>query len=155
MKFSNTQELIEYVNIIGEDRLKTFDISFKPISVEELVPTVEVPVSFNVFEGAVRIKSLAESPTIKAEFDEALTENVLYVDDYDSVPMSCSTGKVTLLGRIIYTNVCESEDGPTIYLNVMLNETDYSKVPFKLKKTQDSDSDYIMQLNPKTLSPNE
>jgi hypothetical protein len=155
MKFSNTQELIEYVNIIGEDRLKTFDISFKPISVEDFVPTVEVPVSFNVFEGAVSIKSLSDAPTIKAEFDEALTENVLYVEDYNSVPMSCSTGKVTFLGRTIYTNVCESEDGPTIYLNVMLNETDYSKVPFKLKKTQDSDSDYIMQLNPKTLSPNE
>lgn len=155
MKFESTQELIEYVNLIGEDRLKTFEISFKPISVEELVPTVEVPVSFNVFEGAVSIKSFSDAPTIKAGIDESLTENVLYVEDYDSVPMSCSTGKVSVLGRTIFTNVCESEDGPTIYLNVALNEADYSKVPFKLKKTQDSDSDYIMLLNPKTLSTNE
>lgn len=155
MKFETAQELIEYVNIIGEDRLKTFDISFKPISVEELVPTVEVPVSFNVFEGAVSIKSFSDAPTIKAEIDEALNENVLYVEAYDSVPMACSTGKVTVLGRTIYTNICESEDGPTIYLNVALNETNYSNVPFKLKKTQGSDSDYIMLLNPKTLPTNE
>ncbi|BBA65494.1 predicted ORF [Xanthomonas phage XacN1] len=155
MKFSNTQELIEYVSIIGEDRLKSFEITFKPISVEDNVPAVEVPVSFNVFEGAVSIKSFSDAPTIKAGIDEALTENVLYVEDYDSVPMACSTGKVTVLGRTIYTNVCESEDGPTIYLNVMLNEKDHSNVPFKLKKTHDSDSDYIMLLNPKTLSTNE
>lgn len=155
MKFSNTQELIEYVNIIGEDRLKTFEITFKPIPAEDYVPTVEVPVPFNVSESAVSIKSFSDAPTIKATVDDALNENVLYVDDYDSVPMSCSTGKVTVLGRTIYTNVCESEDGPTIYLNVMLNEKDYSSVPFKLKKTQDSDSDYIMLLNPKTLSTNE
>ncbi len=155
MKFSSTQELIEYVSIIGEDRLKKFEITFKPISVEDHVPAVEVPVNFNVFESAVSIKSFSDAPTIKAGIDESLTDNILYVDDYDSVPMACSTGKVTVLGRTIYTNVCESEDGPTIYLNVMLNECEYSSIPFKLKKTPDSNSDYIMLLNPKTLSLNE
>lgn len=155
MKFSNTQELIEYINIIGEDRLQSFEITFKPISVEDNVSAVEVPVSFNIYEGTVSIKSFSDAPTIKVGIDEALTENVLYVEDYNSVPMACSTGKVTVLGRTIYTNVCESDDGPTIYLNVMLNEKDHSNVPFKLKKTHDSNSDYIMLLNPKTLSSNE
>jgi hypothetical protein len=155
MKFNTAQELIEYVNIIGEDRLKKFEISFTPINAEELVPTVEVPVEFNVSEGAVAISSLSDSPVIKAAMDDALDENVLYVEDYDSVPMSCSTGKVSFLGRTIYTNVCESENGPTIYLNVGLNEQQHLNVPFKIKKACDCDTDYIMLLNPKSLSKHE
>ncbi len=156
MKFNTPEELIEYVNIIGADRLRTFDITFTALDASEYVPTVEVPVSMKTLEeGAVGIATLSDTPVIKAALDESLTENVLHVEAYDSIPLSCSTGKVTVLGRSIYLNVCEAvEDNPVVHLNVTLNEKTYYNVPFTLKKTQDSDSDYIMLLNPKTL-PNE
>lgn len=154
MKFNNTEELIEYVNAIGTDRLKQLEIMFTPIAVEEMVPTTEVPVTLNVYESAVSIQSLSDSPIIKAGMDDSLEENVLYVDGFDSIPFSCSTGKVSILGRTIFTNICENEEGPIIHLNVKLNEKLYHNIPFKLK-TQGNDSDYIMLLNPKTLPTNE
>lgn len=156
MKFESTQDLIEYVNIIGEDRLKTFEVTFKPIAASDFVPVVEVGVEYNITEGAVSIQTLSDAPTVRTGFDETLEENVIHVDSYDSVPMSCSTGKVSFLGRTIYTNVCESDDnGPVIYLNIMLNETHYRNVPFRLKKTATDEHNYIMLLNPKTLTSNE
>lgn len=151
MKFNTVQELIEYVHLIGDDCIQNYDISITPV-VEMSTPVTETK---TINEGAVSIHSFSDSPKVTAKLDESLEENVLYVEDYDSVPMSCSTGKVSLLGRTIYTNVCESETGPTIYLNVGLDEAHHLSIPFKLKKTCDNDSDYIMLLNPKTLSSNE
>lgn len=154
MKFNTVKELIEYVHLIGDDCIKNFDITITPISDETPLPEIGVTTE-SLHEHEVVIDSFSGSPNITASIDSTLDENVLYVDDYDSVPMSCSTGKVTVLGRTIYTNVCESDLGPTIYLNIKLNETLHSSVPFKLKKTHDSKSDYIMVLNPKLLSKHE
>lgn len=157
MKFNTPEELIEYVNIIGADRLRTFEITFKPIDASEHVPVVDIneyiiPVS----EGAVGITSLSDNPVVTALLNEELEDNIILVEDYESIPLSCSTGKVTLMGRSIFMNVCEAvENRPVIYLNVTLNEKTYQNVPFTLQKTQRGDSDYIMQLNPKKLPVNE
>lgn len=157
MKFNTPEELIEYVNIIGADRLRTFEVTFKQIDAAEYVPVVEVPASLlNVSESSVGILSLSDSPVVTALLNEDAAEHFMFVEDYESIPLSCSTGKVTIMGRSIFMNVCEAEeDRPVIHLNVVINEKTYTNVPFTLKKTQGTDSDYIMQLNPKKLPLNE
>lgn len=161
MKFETTEALIEYINIIGNDRLKHFDIKFTPIS--ETKDEVNLPITEAVGgtdtdlkqEDSVSILSLSSSPSVTAKLVD-LEENVIYVDSYESIPLSCSTGKVSLLNRDIYCNVCEAdESGPVIHLSIQINESKYANVPFKLKKSLDSNSDYIMLLNPKTLSSHE
>lgn len=147
MRFKNINEFIEYVNA-SEYNLNDFDISFAKI---------EEPVVENVItEGSVGINSFSDSPQIKVQLNELVEENILFVESYESVPLSCSTGKVSVMGRTVYLNVCESEaDNPVIYLNISLNETVYSRVPFKLKSSGSKTSDYIMILNPKSLLSNE
>jgi len=148
MRFKNLNEFVEYITSI-ECNLNEFDITFTKVETPIEKPSM-------VTEGDVGIRSFSDAPTIRAQFDESITENILYVESYQSVPLSCSTGKVNLLGRTIYTNICESEENsPVIYLNVSLNEQDYKNVPFKLISSPTKDSEYIMVLNPKTLATDE
>ncbi len=87
--------------------------------------------------------------------DSKLSENVLYVKEYTGIPHSCSTGKVSLLGREIYTNICEDDSGATVYLNLLVEGVAHHNVPFRLKTTQDNDAGYILLINPEKLSTNE
>ncbi|QDJ96502.1 hypothetical protein Xoosp13_316 [Xanthomonas phage Xoo-sp13] len=155
MKFDSTEALIEYLNIIGPERLKMLDITFTPINSSTKIDESCTGIS-EATEGDVKLLSLSDSPSVTSKFENDLDENVIFVESYESIPLSCSTGKVTFLGRSILTNVCESDDtGPVIYLQISLNEVEHTNVPFKLKKSADSKSDYIMLLNPKKLSSHE
>ncbi len=87
--------------------------------------------------------------------DDTLEENILYVESFNSVPYSCSTGKVSMFGRTLHCNICEADDtGPVIHLNIKLKEHTYHNIAFKLRKTPDDKPAYIMLLNPKSLTIN-
>lgn len=155
MKFNNINEMVEYFKLIGGDKFHELDITVTKLN--ESAATVETVVEQPPvkLEESIRIETLSDSPLVMAGLDSELSHNQLFVEGYESIPFACSTGQVTFMGRKIFTNICEDEHGPTIYLNITLNEKFYQNVPFKLKSAADKKSDYIMLLNPKILAANE
>lgn len=145
MRFSTVNELLEYVYAIDAGDISEYDIRFlkdsKPV-VEEVSSTI-------------KLLSLSGEPEMNVKADISLDEHVLYVDDYTSVPNACSTGKVEFMGREIFTNICEDDSGSVIYLNISLNENIHHGVPFRLHKTYDNKSGYILMINPEKLSKHE
>ncbi len=108
---------------------------------------LDVPASVVVTECDVGISTLSDAPMIKAKISEN-SENILFVENYESIPLSCGTGKVTFMGRTIYAGICESEENsPEIHLNIKIDNRQYNSVPFRLKKSNDSETPYIMVLN--------
>lgn len=155
MKFNNIDEAMEYFKLIAGDKFHELDITIAKIneSAAPIEAVVEQP--FIKLEESIRIETLSDSPLVMAGVDNELQHNVLFVEGYESIPFACSTGQVTFMGRKIFTNICEDEHGPTIYLNITLKEKFHQNVPFKLKSSADKKSDYIMLLNPKILAANE
>lgn len=145
MRFSSVTDLLEYIYSIDAGTISEYDIRF----VKDSSPIVEE------ISNTVKILSLSDSPEIKTKSDKKLDENVLYVDDYTSIPNACSTGKVEFMGREIFTNICEDDSGSVIYLNLSLNEEVHHGVPFRLRKTIDNKSGYILMINPEKLSNHE
>lgn len=157
MKFSNIEEAVNFVKSLGEDRIASYEFSVNLLeSVEPVqVTAVEEAPAVEILEESVGIASLSSTPEVTASLDKTLEENVLYVESFDSVPYSCSTGKVSMFGRTLHCNICEADDtGPVIHLNIKLHEHIYHNVAFKLRKTGDEKPAYIMLLNPKTLTLN-
>ena len=158
MKFNSIEELFEYSKITHPEHGKEFNVKLI-ISSDgsvDLHPdsknVEEIEVIPQKIEESVGILSFSESPNVIAGLLDNINENVLYADEFESVPFSCSTGRVVTMGRTIFTNICENDDtGPVIYLNIKLNETVHTNVPFKLKKTPTNETGYIMLLNPKSL----
>lgn len=145
MRFSSVNELLEYVYAIDAGTISEYDIRF----VKDSTPIVEEK------SNTIKLLSLSDEPEMDAKVDLNLDEHVLYVDDYTSIPNACSTGKVEFMGREIYTNICEDDSGSVIYLNLSLNENVHHGVPFRLRRSHDNKSGYILMINPEKLSTHE
>lgn len=124
MRFSTLDELLEYVKGLDADAISEYDIRFTRNS--ETIVESNAPL-----KSTIKIMSLSDGPEVEVSMDATLVENVLYVDEYNSIPNACSTGKVKFMGREIYTNICEDDSGSVIYLNLSLNENSHHNVPFR------------------------
>lgn len=126
MKFNTIEEMVEAINTLCEGNIENFEFEIKACKIEK-------PVINESTTKAVTIASLGGNPIVEARVDDAFGENVLFVKSFESIPMSCGTGKVAFMGREVYTNICEADEaGPTINLAVIEDGT-YSTKTFRLK----------------------
>lgn len=149
MRFQNNQELLNYIENI---QVSDFEINFTKIN-EGLTESeiLKATPSTRPLIESVALHSLASRPLVNVLVDTTVTENVLYVDEFESIPFTCSTGKVSLLGTSLYMNLCESDGtGPVVHMDILVNETVHHNIPFKLKKSEEKS--YILVLNPDTLN---
>lgn len=148
MKFNTIDEMVAEINRITEGKIEDFDVDIK---LQKTITESIGPQLPYKGEKQVQIASLGGNPTVTVKIDETLEENVLYVKSYESVPLSCGTGKIAFMGREIFANVCEANEGsPTINLNIQEGDKTVMKTfRLKLNETAD-DSKYIMLLNSKS-----
>lgn len=147
MKFNTIEEMITEMQRITEGNIADFDID---IRVQKIVNESFGPKPKEVSEKQVQVASLGGDPTVTVQIDESLDENILFVKSYESIPLSCGTGKISFLGREIFANICEANEGaPTVNLNIREGDEVVSKT-FRLKLNESaSDSKYVMILNSK------
>lgn len=109
--------------------------------------SINVPSVFEIKDVNIEIKSLSESPKIKIEpLNESISEksqNIWYVDDYESLEGACSTSKIIYKDNTLLMNVCESEGVSTVNLIVEVDKQIH-KFPFILKKSCNNDTDHDM-----------
>lgn len=148
MKFNTIDEMTQEIQRITEGNIADFEID---IRVQKVVNESFGPKPRDTSEKQVQITSLGGDPTVTVKIDESLDENVLYVKSYESVPLSCGTGKIAFMGREIFANVCEANEGaPTINLNIREGDEVVSKT-FRLKLNESApDSKYVMIFNSKS-----
>lgn len=148
MKFNSIQELIEIINEHCAGDISQYDISVSVKKIEETIVESAPPVLTEDVD--VTIRSLGGDPKVVAKKDSTLTENILYVKSVESIPFSCGTGKVELLDRTIFTNICENDGtGANITLNISEANGEVVPVTFKLVEGTPPDK-YIMLLKQKS-----
>lgn len=147
MKFNNLEQLVKYIISEGVE-LDKVDVSFS--SVDANVDSTSQPKLESV---DVNIKSLTDIPTINADIG---SENILFVESYEAIKNFCGTGKVSLFGKEIITNLCEMEDSAHITLSIdFQNKTNYN-VDFKLRLLSEKSEDQaLIQLEETLLHDSE
>jgi hypothetical protein len=127
MRFKTLEELVKY--IISEPiNLEYTNIEFNPyeeISNEIKATKDDVKESYEA-----KITSLFDSPSVQVSFAD---ENLLFVESVEGVRGFCGAGKVTLLGREIMTNLCESDGTAYVKLSIDINGKIVENVSFKLQ----------------------
>jgi hypothetical protein len=121
MKFENLEKLLKYIITENID-LAHSEVEFKS-SIVEAIEDEPVTVSTKV-----TIDCLSESPIINVVYG---SDNVLYVDSYESLKNACGSGKISLLGKEIMTNLCEMDN--EAHVTLPINFEDGTKnIEFKL-----------------------
>lgn len=92
----------------------------------------------------IGINSLGGTPIVKAIRDSSLTENILYVNSFESIPNSCGTGKISFMNREFYSNVCEMNDQAHITLSIMETDGSYHNVDFRLVENADTEIKMVL-----------
>lgn len=148
MKFNTIEEMTQEIQRITEGNIADFEID---IRLQKIVNESFGPKEKEVSERVVQIASLGGDPSVTVQIDESLDENVLFVKSYESIPLSCGTGKIAFMGREIFANVCEANEGaPTVNLNIREGDEVVSKT-FRLKLNESAqDSKYVMIFNSKS-----
>lgn len=141
MKFDNLETLVKYI-INEEIDLSEIDVDFN-LPVKE---SVEEPKEQKPNDVKVKLKMLSDSPDITAKLSES---NVLFVEDFSSLPNQCTSGKIEFMGRQFLTNMCcvVNENGDEIVkatLPVEIQEGKVYNVDFLVKKKVDEDYDILL-----------
>lgn len=138
MKFNSLEEMIRYIVTEGVD-IKSYNISLDDVvsdNTKEAVSEEKEAVN-------VKINSFFDMPLIEAAIGD---DNVLYVDSFEALKDSCGTGKISVLGRDMVTNLCEMDGEAHIMLSVdFLDKTNYN-VDFKIKLISEQDGISTIQL---------
>ena len=150
MKFSSIDELVRY--IVAENiNLQYSDVEFKTdLSAKEGFDETQKPKEHAKEAIEVKINSFYDKPVVEATLGD---ENILFVESYDALSNSCGSGKVTLLGRTITTNLCEMDNVAHITLAIdMLGNVNYN-VDFKiLPLSEKAEGQAIIQLKDTLLN---
>jgi hypothetical protein len=117
------------------------------VASDNISTSVSVPSVFSTEDIKVEVKSLSEQPAYKimplSEGADSDSENVWFVDDYESVEGACSTSKILYKGSTLLMNVCESEGVSKVSL-ILEIDGEIKRVPFKLEKACQSCEDHDM-----------
>lgn len=130
MKFKSLDELVRYVISESVDFEKT-DITLS-IDENETIPVAEVekieaPIKENFI---AKIASFYDSPSVSATLAE---ENILFVDKVAGNRDICGSGTVSVLGREIMSNLCESDGTAYVRLSIDIDGRILENVLFKLQ----------------------
>ena len=139
MIFQNIFELMDYLRDKDLNKLN-FEISnIKPQATTSDEPASEpetilteppVDVVDTVKEMVeVSFKSFSDNPIM--EFSRG-SESVLVVEDFEHIPNSCSTSKVTLGNRVMTIGICESDGHMTTAFDVIVDGVLHANKQFTL-----------------------
>jgi len=152
MKFTSLDDLVEYLK---HENIKISDLEFSTPNHTEKSDTKgseknkdkkedTVKESIESIRGA-RIKSFYGDPEIPLVESN---ENILYVNEFTSIPNSCHMGKINILDREVYAGICSESDDSKIDLVVEYEdasgEAKIIRETFKLKTTPHNTSEKIL-----------
>ena len=128
-----TQTLRDLAGLLGFDLVEKLPpVADEPACATCTVDDKKLPSSDAIKENVqVTIASLGKSPSVEFKVGQ---KNTIMVEDFDHLPGTCGTAKVNLLGRTIFTNVCEDEHGASIALDIMIENKLQRAVKFYLTK---------------------
>ena len=138
MQFKTIDALLEYVaELDGDISAMNFDIQLAS-PVEEATDPLEV----ETLDISLTITSFYENDEFPADFiiNEGVdveNDNIWYVDQAEAIKGSCGTGKIHFDDRVITLGVCEMDNKIKANLNIQINGTDFTNVPFTLKPKSD------------------
>lgn len=154
MKLNSLDELFEFLSYKG---LKISDLEFS-VGGRDTSPTVteeyksETTCSSsdndtavaptNVFEG--KLLTFNGNPSIPIQESD---EDIIYVQDFETVPNSCHMGKINLLNRELYGGICTEGDNSKIDLLIEYNHhgnTITVRKDFKLKKVSENQQEKVL-----------
>jgi hypothetical protein len=139
MRFDSLDDLIRYI-VTENINLKYSDVEFKTNLNADEKPAEE-PKKEAI---EVKIGSFYDKPVVEATIGD---ENILFVESYDALSNACGSGKVTLLGRTITTNLCEMDNVAHITLAIDMPGNVNYNVDFKLMPiSEKADDQAIIQL---------
>lgn len=137
MKFGNLEQLVKYIVTENVD-LENTDVSFQPVEINPHADDVKME------SVDVQVKSLTDVPSVKADIGP---ENILFVESYEAIKNFCGTGKVSLFGKEIVTNLCEMDDSAHITLSIDFQDKINYNVDFKLcLLSEKADDQALIQL---------
>lgn len=159
MKFSNFDELIKYLK---DEDLYISDLEFTKSEQKKGKPKEGSEGSDSqknrennkeergvkestIGEYKAKIKSFSDNPEIPLELSN---ENIIYVNEFTSIPNSCHMGKIRLLNREVYAGICNEDDNSKLDLMLEYQDSDGNfktiKEEFTLKKANHNTGEKIV-----------
>lgn len=136
-----------YAQVEGTPIQNTTTTETAGIGINQAVDATIIPES--TMPKNVAIKSVSVQPKIKQVplSESGESENVWYVDEYESVEDACcGTSKIVYKGSSIFMNVCESEGKSTVTL-VAEVDGNIVRLPFILDTYCNNTTEYDMILS--------
>jgi hypothetical protein len=130
MVFPSFEDMLRYV-LDNKMIIEQYDIDFKKIPLDQPEIKSTEPMGDTVEENLkVKVLDFSDAPILEASLGD---ENILYVESYEAMRNLCGSGKITLFGRTIMSNLCEMDNEAHVTLNIDILEKAAYNVNFVLK----------------------